>query len=261
MSYILDALKKMERDKARKAGPAGMTKLSGDLFREDRLRSIQGGMWKLVTVAVVASLVAVAATWFFLTPSKKKAHVAFRATASPEQMMAAAHDPPATPPVAPQAPVPPAVQPLPQPAPLPVPSQEIQRQEPQTSQLPAARPLKTSSRGELYLQRKDRKHPALSSAAERPVAAAMIAPPADINVSGIAWQDERRFRRAVINGFLLKEGGVVSGARISEIRKDRVRFSQSGRDFEVVMTAPGNSTPAPTPTPALGPAPGNGTGR
>jgi len=248
MSYILDALKKMEHEKTRKAGPAGMTKLSGDLFREDRPRSVQSGVWKLVAVAVVASLVAVSATWFFLASTRKPAHVAVRAPVSQERMMAVPQAPAALPAVS-QAPV----QPQPQPSPLPAPPREIQNPMPQTSQSPAAKPLKASSRGELNRQRKDRKNPALPPVAERSVAVAMVAPPADITVSGIAWQDERRARRAVINGFLLKEGGVVAGARIGEIQKDRVRFSQSGRLFEVPMTAPGISTPAP--------GPGNGTGR
>ena len=63
--------------------------------------------------------------------------------------------------------------------------------------------------------------------------------PADIKVSGIAWQDERNARRAVVNGFLLHEGSVVSGAKITEIRQDRVRFSQGGRTFEVSLISTG----------------------
>jgi general secretion pathway protein B len=66
-----------------------------------------------------------------------------------------------------------------------------------------------------------------------------VAAPADIKVSGIAWQDERRARRAVINGFLMQEGGVVSGARITEILPDRVRFSLDNGVFEVPLTLSG----------------------
>lgn len=67
----------------------------------------------------------------------------------------------------------------------------------------------------------------------------MMAPPVDIKVSGIAWQDERSARRAVINGFLLKEGSSVAGARVMEIQQDRVRFSLAGRNFEVPLLAAG----------------------
>jgi general secretion pathway protein B len=69
-----------------------------------------------------------------------------------------------------------------------------------------------------------------------PADQSMVAP-ADIKLSGIAWQEERRSRRAVVNGFLMQEGGVVSGARITAIYQDRVRFSLSGKTFEIPLIA------------------------
>lgn len=66
-----------------------------------------------------------------------------------------------------------------------------------------------------------------------------IPSPSDIRVSGIAWQDEQGARRAVVNGFLMQEGGSVSGAKITEIFRDRVRFSQSGSIFDVYLLASG----------------------
>jgi general secretion pathway protein B len=61
--------------------------------------------------------------------------------------------------------------------------------------------------------------------------------PADIKLSGIAWQDDRSGRRAVINGFLLKEGAAVSGAKITDIQADKVRFSTPGGFFEIKLDA------------------------
>ncbi len=52
-------------------------------------------------------------------------------------------------------------------------------------------------------------------------------------ISGIAWQEERSLRRAVINGVLAGEGAEIIGAKIVEIREDRVIFSRNGRNFEV----------------------------
>lgn len=52
-------------------------------------------------------------------------------------------------------------------------------------------------------------------------------------VSGIAWQEERGLRRAVVNGVLAGEGAEILGARIVEIRENLVRFSRNGRIFEV----------------------------
>jgi general secretion pathway protein B len=61
--------------------------------------------------------------------------------------------------------------------------------------------------------------------------------PADLKVTGIAWQDERPARRAVVNGALAGEGAVVSGARVVEIRQDQVRFSRDGQTFSVQITS------------------------
>jgi len=54
-----------------------------------------------------------------------------------------------------------------------------------------------------------------------------------ISISGIAWQDERSLRRAVINGFLVGEGAEIQGAKIIEIKETRVRFSRNGEIFEI----------------------------
>ncbi len=63
--------------------------------------------------------------------------------------------------------------------------------------------------------------------------------PADrgITISGIAWQDERSLRRAVVNGSLVGEGAEIAGARIVEIRERSVRFSRGGRSFDVSYTS------------------------
>lgn len=59
----------------------------------------------------------------------------------------------------------------------------------------------------------------------------------DITISGIAWQDERNLRRAVLNGTLVGEGAEVAGARVVEIRENRVRLSRGGRLFDVVFSS------------------------
>ena len=54
-----------------------------------------------------------------------------------------------------------------------------------------------------------------------------------ISVSGIAWQDERSLRRAVINGALVGEGAEILGAKVVEIGERHVRFNRGGELFEV----------------------------
>jgi general secretion pathway protein B len=59
----------------------------------------------------------------------------------------------------------------------------------------------------------------------------------DIAVSGIAWQDERNLRRAVLNGTLVGEGAQVAGARVVEIKENRVRLSRGGQLFDVPLNS------------------------
>ncbi|MBT0665492.1 general secretion pathway protein GspB [Geobacter pelophilus] len=58
-----------------------------------------------------------------------------------------------------------------------------------------------------------------------------------ITISGIAYQDDRSMRRAVINGALVGEGAEVAGAKVVEIRENRVRFSRAGENFEVLQSS------------------------
>jgi len=58
-----------------------------------------------------------------------------------------------------------------------------------------------------------------------------------ITVSGIAWQDERSLRRAVINGNLVGEGAEINGAKLMEIKENRIIFRRGGNLFEVVHSS------------------------
>jgi general secretion pathway protein B len=59
-----------------------------------------------------------------------------------------------------------------------------------------------------------------------------------LTVSGIAWQEKPAARRAVINGTLLEEGATVNGATVEEILPTKVRFSSGGRQFTVSISSP-----------------------
>jgi general secretion pathway protein B len=59
-----------------------------------------------------------------------------------------------------------------------------------------------------------------------------------LTVSGIAWQEKPAARRAVINGTLMEEGASVNGATVEEILPTRVRFSSGGRQFTVSISSP-----------------------
>jgi general secretion pathway protein B len=61
----------------------------------------------------------------------------------------------------------------------------------------------------------------------------------NIVISGIAWQEERSLRRAVINGSLVGEGSEVLGVTVVEIREREVRFRRGGETFDIIYSGNG----------------------
>lgn len=60
----------------------------------------------------------------------------------------------------------------------------------------------------------------------------------ELKVTGIAWQEERPARRAVVNGALVSEGNMVAGALVKEILPGRVRFAIGNRQVEIENNTP-----------------------
>lgn len=54
-------------------------------------------------------------------------------------------------------------------------------------------------------------------------------------VAAIAWQEESSARMAVIDGLPVMTGEMVGTARVKEILKDRVLFTENGTTFSVLM--------------------------
>ncbi|HEX9080526.1 MAG TPA: hypothetical protein VF795_13105 [Desulfuromonadaceae bacterium] len=260
MSYILDALKKLETDKEKKSRADGMINLSGALLRDEpRRRPSSGNAWKIGAGIAVASLAIFAVAWFVLHSGKKPAagpasppvRTPVAAPAPAVTAVPASPSRPIAPPASPTAPPEPrattpvrqAAPPASPPAPAPVTAQKagvaiapVPAVSPAASEETEAGVTSTET-----LHKKKRKGMAAPAPQQSPavrIQQPLSPPPADIKVSGIAWQDERSLRRAVVNGFLIHEGSVVSGATVTEILRDRVRFSSGDKVFEVplVMT-------------------------
>ena len=196
MSYILDALKKVDHEKNKKRSD-GRLNISGDLFHERPRPVMRIGLWKIILLLISVSLVVCGTTLLVMRVNAGKV-----------------------------------VQPLilPTPAPvsmpaLPVPVTSTVSQERAESLIDAI--------SEISINKK-RITPKVSSQKQF---VQTVTAPADIKLSGIAWQEERADRRAVINGFLLKEGGVVSGAKITDIEADKVYFSSSTGVFQIKLDA------------------------
>jgi hypothetical protein len=235
MSYILDALKKLETEKERKARGAGMINIAGELFKNAPSPPQAHRNWPLILgLALLASLLTFGATFLFLHEGKGKKHRYPERLAPPPPAVSTLAPPalpvpsPVTKPLATAAPQP--AKPLPAKAPKASKAPSVPRQhEVVRPVLPAAAPASGES---------------ATAEPAGPAAASLVPAPADIKVSGIAWQDHRAACRVVVNGFLLREGDTVSGARIVEIFQNRVRFSSAAGTFEVYLVATGLPGPA-----------------
>lgn len=214
MSYILDALKKNEHEKNKKRS-GGRISVSGNLYEEWEQPAGKAGAWKLVILITVVSLLACAGTWFFLAGSTIKNASVARPSA-PRPAVSAQ-------------PVPSAAPPVPVAMPSSVPSNVVAA--PQKS-----KEAEEGGRSPSRTAQEPAKQVKTRPAAQR-LPVQMVPAPADVKLSGIAWQEERSSRRAVINGFLLKEGAIVSGAKIIDIKADRVNFSSAAGPFEIRLDA------------------------
>ncbi|QXE91066.1 general secretion pathway protein GspB [Geomonas subterranea] len=228
MSLILDALRKMEQERRSRRG-------SAQNLRPEVLRyrlAAQPKEPRRFPVAVIAGVVLLLAGVGagFLLKGHAPQPAAEATLAPPTPVAAAPSAAPAVtvPPAATVAPPVPADVPVPAPAVAPAVADKAPAAVPQ----PVVPPARKSSRA-AAAQFAPSAPP--QSAAQEPAAAAGA--PQDITISGIAYQDERRMRRAVLNGILVGEGAEVGGARVLEIKETKVKLSRGGRVFEVPFSS------------------------
>jgi len=68
-----------------------------------------------------------------------------------------------------------------------------------------------------------------------PTAGASAASQPSLKLSGIIWQEEPKERRAMINSRIATEGSTIEGVKVVEIHPTRVRFLHNGRYFEITL--------------------------
>lgn len=205
MSLILDALRKMDQE--RKAKRGGSTSLRSDVLSYRGSQSTaERSLVMPITVIAVTLLGLSIGGYFFIVPK----------AAAPVTGSVSAETVPTTNPTAP----------VTVPAPVIAPA------------IPQVPRVDMSSSTDMP-RKKER---VVSPSPIKPSLTAVVRRNGEggITLSGIAWQDERHLRRAVVNGFLMEEGAEVQGAKIIEIREGAVRFSKGGEVFEIVH----NSGPA-----------------
>jgi len=218
MSLILDALKKLDREKSSRRN--GTANIAAEILRPSTSRSGKRILLNFTTISLTA-IAAAAITY--------AAMVGFGFLAKPSSST------PEYPPAASQQESP------------PLPSRESVREardevsrvppkiEDQADPKKLAPPLRDEKairntiREETYIPSRNTQ----KSVEHAPGRSGASAPP--LKLSGIIWHEEPSERRAFIDDISVAEGSVMKGVKIVEIHPTRVRCSYNGQSFEMSM--------------------------
>lgn len=222
MSNILEALRKAQDEKSRAADQTITGREA--LIAHRTTRSWAGANKRVIWLGCSGAVLLAVVGWLLYGPSKPASEPKAALTAAAPVNMPA--EPPLQPQQAPPAPQPAPAAPAPAiqaPAPLPAPPQanDDEERSPGRRHRPATSPPA-----------------AAASQAAQPshsAEATVSGVPEGVKLTGIAWQDSRKMRRAVINDVLVGEGAVVAGAKVLEIRPALVRFEKNGLVFEAAL--------------------------
>jgi general secretion pathway protein B len=218
MSLILDALKKLDREKlSRRNGTVNIAVeiLRPDLPRPGKRIPLYFAAVSLTAVATAAITYAVMAEFGFL--SKSSPPVPVNPPALNQQVAPAPLPPePVRDAREEMSRVPPKIQNPPE-SKVPVPSlgEEKESQNAISEEADVA-PVETRKPAE-------------------PTPNASATTPPSLKLSGIVWSEEPSKRLAVINGTITTEGSVIQGVKVVEIYPTHVVLSHNGRPFEISL--------------------------
>jgi len=218
MSLILDALKKLDREKSSRRN--GTANIAAEILRPSTSRS--GKRILLNFTAISLTAIAAAAITY-------AAMVGFGFLSKPSSST------PEYPPAASQQESPA----LPSREPVRVTRDEVSRVPPKIEDQADPKKLAPSLRDEKAIRNTTREETYIPPRnTQKPVAHApgrsgANAPP--LKLSGIIWHEEPSERRAFIDDISVAEGSVVKGVKIVEIHPTRVRCSYNGQSFEMSM--------------------------
>jgi general secretion pathway protein B len=213
MSSILEALKKLEDEKAARQSGAGH--IAGKVVKSGR-RAKQHPKWMLPAGMAAIAAIAVLATYILMGGISNRSGTPQPAPSGQRQPESAGILQRPEPTVLPAA-IPSAT----------IPAGRKRALPPSPSPTPAGGPPAAATRlpqGEAA----DAVNPA------PPQPAAVTGLPV-LQVTGIGWQKDNAKRLAIVNGRPVVTGNVVEGARVEEILSDRVRFSINGRSLEITV--------------------------
>lgn len=216
MSHILDALQKLQEEKTAQLKQSAIT--AGILLDAGTPRPPKAKRYLMASLAAMALVIGVVAFWLIQRPNPQ---------ARPKQPLTEQQQLALQPPAV----VPPPLQTAPAAVPVALPAVK-----PAVPAIPAQ--LSPDEDEEDRASRQTKRANAATTVApvpSAPDAPVTVGAPEGVKLSGIAWHDSRKLRRAVINDLLVAEGAEVAGARIVEIRTNLVRLEKNGTRFEVVL--------------------------
>ncbi|MGD0915913.1 MAG: general secretion pathway protein GspB [Thermodesulfobacteriota bacterium] len=255
MSLILDALRKLDREKSARLD--GVVNIAAEILRPDLTRP--GKRITLYFAVVSLTAVATAAITYavveFAFLSKSSPPASMNPPTRSQQVAPASADSGFLSKSSAPAPVSPSV-PHQQIAPSPLALEAVRDVRDEIDRVPPKTQNPAESKNLAETKNKtERKDPAtppgekeasqnvisekVNSApgnAERPaeqIPGASAATPPSLRVSAIVWYEEPSRRFAMINGTIANEGSVIEGVKVEEIYADHVRLSHNGRLFEI----------------------------
>ncbi len=211
MSLILDALKKLDREMA--AGRKSSGAVADQILLQDRARPRYRG---IIFLTIVAACVGAVTTIVLM--------VGFPGFMKPADQTPATYSK--------EAPtVPPAGSAVAQSSTTPVPLNEPQgiiQPEPDRSRIEPEKKVTVKTPPHAETIDKSVESDTHDVPNRLPEAAMPV-----LRITGIVWQEDPQARRAVVNDVVAREGFVIDGVKIVEIRPTVVRFKKGTKSFEI----------------------------
>jgi general secretion pathway protein B len=221
MSVILDALKKLDREKSSRR--SGTSNIAIEILRPDLPRPGKR-IPRYVAIAFLASIATAAITYSVMLKggflSKSPPPAAVNPSALNQQV-----------------------------APVPIPSEPARDTRDEISPVPLKiqSPVKSKKHAASLVENKGdekkiNRNVSLKEADTAPektnipsehAANGSAATLPSLNISAIVWYEEPSKRFAMINGLIATEGSVVEGMKVEEIYPNRVRFLHNGQHLEI----------------------------
>ena len=219
MSLILNALKKLDRDRA--AGSAGKRDITAEILKADDHPRRSGLFPLAITLGVTASVAALVTFIVIGGSGPRTGDAPAKAPAARLQDAKSVTAPlPSVPTAVPDKPSPPQV--------------ASSATPPHATSAVKQTPGKTNEVGEPAARgRASGREENATKASPRPMESKASRPA--VKISAIIWQEEPSERKAMINGRVARQGDLVDGMKVLEIQPSHVKISFEGKPLTVGM--------------------------